>query len=80
MRHYSIESIRKDIREELTHELHDMARWQHKHHFHIEDRKGEKNTWRVILLTLVMMVVEIVAGFMLDQWRFLPMDGTWGPM
>ncbi len=52
-------------------ELHDMPRWQHKHHFHIEDRKGEKNTWWVILLTLGTMVVEIVAGFIFGSMALL---------
>jgi cation diffusion facilitator family transporter len=52
-------------------QLHDMARWQHKHHFHIEDNKGEQNTWRVILLTLVMMIVEIVAGFVFGSMALL---------
>jgi cation diffusion facilitator family transporter len=52
-------------------DLHDMARWQHKHHFHIDDRKGEHNTWRVIGLTLVMMIIEIVAGFVFGSMALL---------
>ncbi len=33
--------------------------------------RAKKNTWRVILLTLVMMVVEIVAGFIFGSMALL---------
>lgn len=36
--------------------------WQHGHSFHLHNSHGERNTKRVIILTLVMMVIEIAAG------------------
>jgi len=42
-----------------------LSRYQHTHDFSPDRTTAEKNTRRVIVLTTVMMVVEIVAG-----WRF----------
>ena len=39
-----------------------LDRWRHPHQFNSDDKDGERNTWRVIVLTVVMMVLEIVAG------------------
>jgi cation diffusion facilitator family transporter len=39
-----------------------LERWRHPHHFNRDDQDGERNTRRVILLTVAMMVLEIVAG------------------
>ncbi|KAF0192219.1 MAG: cation diffusion facilitator family transporter [Gammaproteobacteria bacterium] len=39
-----------------------LDQWQHVHHFHIEGTHGERNTRRVIALTLTMMIIEIGAG------------------
>lgn len=44
---------------------HTLEAWQHQHRFHNENRSAERNTLRVIWLTLAMMIVEIIAG-----WRF----------
>ncbi len=44
---------------------HTLEKWQHPHRFHNQNRSAERNTMKVIWLTLVMMVVEIVAG-----WRY----------
>lgn len=41
---------------------HELSHWQHKHDFARINRKGERRTKWVLLLTFVTMVVEIVAG------------------
>ncbi|RPJ70129.1 MAG: cation transporter, partial [Desulfobacteraceae bacterium] len=41
---------------------HTLHRWQHTHRFLPENAHGERATYRVIALTLAMMVVEISAG------------------
>ncbi len=43
------------------------SQWQHGHNFVGDFGAAERNTRRVILLTLVMMVVEIVAGLQLHS-------------
>lgn len=46
--------------------------WQHDHSYLGEHtRDAERNTWRVIVLTAVMMVVEITAGTMLGSMALL---------
>ena len=40
----------------------DISRWQHGHAFNPGNRFGERNTRRVVVLTVVMMVAEIIAG------------------
>ncbi len=42
--------------------IYNLDQWQHVHHFHIEGTQGERNTRRVIALTLTMMIIEIGAG------------------
>jgi len=41
---------------------HNIHIGKHTHQFHSDDIKGERNTCRVIALTLTMMVIEIAAG------------------
>ncbi|PKM11751.1 MAG: cation transporter [Gammaproteobacteria bacterium HGW-Gammaproteobacteria-3] len=41
---------------------HNLRHWQHSHDFSRINRKGEKRTKIVLLLTLITMVIEIVAG------------------
>jgi cation diffusion facilitator family transporter len=46
--------------------------WQHDHNYlTAEHRRAERNTWRVIALTAVMMVVEIVAGTVFGSMALL---------
>ena len=45
--------------------------WQHDHHFHQDSHQAERNTHRVILLTLVMMVIEILAGWLSGSMALL---------
>lgn len=42
--------------------IYNLNKWSHAHHFHIENDHGERNTRRVILLTVAMMLIEIAAG------------------
>ncbi|WP_417316921.1 CDF family Co(II)/Ni(II) efflux transporter DmeF [Emcibacter sp.] len=48
-----------------------LDRWQPEHDFHLENVKGEKSTFRVILLTVFMMVVEIAAGLSFGSMALL---------
>jgi len=50
---------------------HTLEKWQHPHRFHNENRSAERNTMKVIWLTLVMMVIEIVAGWMYGSMALL---------
>jgi cation diffusion facilitator family transporter len=53
-----------------THSL-DPSRWQHEHVFQHGNPAGERNTWRVVAITSVMMVVEIVAGWLFNSMALL---------
>ena len=48
-----------------------LDKWQHDHQFHIDEGKGEQNTRRVVILTLVMMVFEIAAGWVFGSMALL---------
>lgn len=45
----------------------DISKWQHHHQFIDEFELAEKSTRRVLMLTLVMMVVELVGGLKLHS-------------
>lgn len=51
--------------------IYHLHQWRHSHQFHIDDGHGERNTRRVILLTSLMMLVEIVAGFAFGSMALL---------
>ena len=51
--------------------IHTLQKWQHRHRYNIEDGHGERNTRRVIVLTLSMMIIEIVAGYMFGSMALL---------
>jgi len=51
--------------------IHDLHLWEHSHRFNIEDDHAERNTRRVILLTLVMMIIEITAGYIFGSMALL---------
>jgi len=42
--------------------IENIDQWKHSHHYNTDTRQGERNTRRVILLTVVMMIIEITAG------------------
>jgi cation diffusion facilitator family transporter len=51
--------------------IHTLNRWKHSHRFNVEDAHGERNTRRVILLTLSMMIIEITAGYLFGSMALL---------
>jgi cation diffusion facilitator family transporter len=51
--------------------IHTLQRWKHRHRYTIEDGHGERNTRRVILLTLSMMIIEITAGYLFGSMALL---------
>ncbi len=51
--------------------IHTLQHWKHRHRFNIEDGRGERNTRRVILLTLSMMIIEITAGYLFGSMALL---------
>ena len=52
-------------------DIHTLHHWKHSHRFNVEDAHGERNTRRVILLTLSMMIVEITAGYLFGSMALL---------
>jgi cation diffusion facilitator family transporter len=51
--------------------IYTLHRWEHTHQFNDVDARGERNTRRVILLTVVMMVIEISAGSLFGSMALL---------
>jgi cation diffusion facilitator family transporter len=51
--------------------IHTLQRWKHRHRYNIEDGHGERNTRRVILLTVSMMIIEITAGYLFGSMALL---------
>jgi cation diffusion facilitator family transporter len=49
----------------------DASKFAHDHQFSHVDAKAERNTKRVVLITATMMVVEIVAGYLLNSMALL---------
>jgi cation diffusion facilitator family transporter len=48
-----------------------LHNWKHHHRYNIEDGRGERNTRRVIVLTLSMMIIEITAGYTFGSMALL---------
>lgn len=51
--------------------IYNLYKWQHDHRFHKTDEDSERNTMRVILLTVSMMVIEIVTGILFGSMALL---------
>lgn len=51
--------------------IHTLHRWKHDHRFHLDHGHGEQATWWVIVLTLVMMAAEILAGMLFGSMALL---------
>lgn len=49
----------------------DISGYQHAHHFHSTGARAQSRTLRVVILTIIMMVVEIVAGWMFNSMALL---------
>lgn len=50
---------------------HDLSRWEHSHQFDRGNPRGERNTRRVVALTALMMVIELVAGWLYNSMALL---------
>ena len=51
--------------------IHNLGNWKHTHRYNSDDIRGERNTRRVIILTLSMMVIEISAGYLSGSMALL---------
>ena len=51
--------------------IYNLDQWRHRHRYVIDDGHGERNTRRVIALTLAMMVIEISAGYLFGSMALL---------
>jgi cation diffusion facilitator family transporter len=51
--------------------IHSLEQWRHGHNFNIDTAEGERRTRLVVLLTAIMMVVEIVAGYLFGSMALL---------
>lgn len=51
--------------------IYNLYKWQHQHCFDQPDEQSERNTIRVVLLTLSMMVIEIVTGLLSGSMALL---------
>ncbi|MBL7031550.1 MAG: CDF family Co(II)/Ni(II) efflux transporter DmeF [Nitrospira sp.] len=51
--------------------IHSIEKWQHSHDFVVIHEKGEKRTKQVLVLTVITMVVEIIAGFAFGSMALL---------
>jgi cation diffusion facilitator family transporter len=51
--------------------IHTLQKWKHSHRYNIEDGHSERNTRRVIVLTLSMMIIEITAGYLFGSMALL---------
>lgn len=45
--------------------------WQHTHNYSVENKQGEKRTWLVIFITVIMMIIEIGAGYLFGSMALL---------
>lgn len=50
---------------------HRIKKWQHQHQTHNDNRRAERNTHRVMWLTLIMMVIGIVSGWLTGSMALL---------
>lgn len=50
---------------------HDLGYWQHNHDFSVENKKGERRTYYVLILTAITMVAEIIAGSVFGSMALL---------
>jgi cation diffusion facilitator family transporter len=51
--------------------IYKLEEWQHSHQFNMENPQGERNAWKVISLTLVMMVIEVITGLLFGSMALL---------
>lgn len=51
--------------------MHSLDKWRHNHKYNLDNKKAEKNSYYVLILTAITMVVEIVAGSMYGSMALL---------
>jgi len=51
--------------------VHSVEQWQHHHNFNLDTSEGERRTQLVVVLTAVMMVIEIAAGYLFGSMALL---------
>ncbi|GBC61051.1 cation transporter [Desulfonema ishimotonii] len=51
--------------------IYNLEQWQHDHQFHQISKENERNTWKVIWLTVFMMIIEIGAGTIFGSMALL---------
>jgi len=51
--------------------IYHLDQWKHSHHYVMDNGHGERNTRRVIFLTLMMMIIEISAGYLFGSMALL---------
>jgi len=51
--------------------IYNLSQWKHAHRFYIVNEQGERNTMRVIILTIVMMGIEVTAGILYGSMALL---------
>lgn len=59
------------LMEKVPMHIHTLHQWQHSHNFVSASDYGEKSTTKVMVLTALMMVIEIVAGMMFGSMALL---------
>lgn len=51
--------------------VHTLENWQHSHDFSVKNKKGERRTKYVLILTAITMIVEIIAGSVFGSMALL---------
>jgi cation diffusion facilitator family transporter len=51
--------------------IYTLNQWKHPHQFHADDGRGERNTRRVVFLTVLMMGIEIISGMAFGSMSLL---------
>ena len=51
--------------------IHNLEKWQHKHDFSFMQEKGERRTAQVLVITVLTMIVEILAGSLFGSMALL---------
>jgi len=52
-------------------QIHNIEQWQQDHDFSVQNEKGERRTFYVLILTAITMVIEIVAGSLYGSMALL---------
>jgi cation diffusion facilitator family transporter len=67
---YARQAIHQQVKRGCMH-IYNLHKWHHTHQFNIDGGHGERNTWRVILLTFFTMIIEIATGLAFGSMALL---------